>query len=94
MPFSEEDSVNLPISPYAATKIAGEKICYTYSHLYDIKVVCLRFFTVLLYRGRDPIWRFVSLQTIDSNQPIPVFGDGNSGRWVHIYRRYCGRCYP
>jgi UDP-glucuronate 4-epimerase len=46
MPFSETDSVDRPISPYAATKKAGELMTHTYHHLYGIKAVCLRFFTV------------------------------------------------
>jgi UDP-glucuronate 4-epimerase len=80
VPFSEEDSVNLPVSPYAATKIAGEKIAYTYSHLYGLSVVCLRFFTVYGPRQRPDlaIRKFITM--IDRGEPIPVFGDGSSGR--------------
>jgi UDP-glucuronate 4-epimerase len=80
VPFSEDDTATLPISPYAATKIAGEKICYTYSHLYGIQVVCLRFFTVYGPRQRPDlaICKFTGM--IDRGEPIPVFGDGSSGR--------------
>jgi UDP-glucuronate 4-epimerase len=80
VPFSEDDSVNLPISPYAATKIAGEKIAYTYSHLYGLKVSCLRFFTVFGPRQRPDlaIRKFTTM--IAAGQTIPVFGDGSSGR--------------
>ena len=80
VPFREEDSVNLPVSPYAATKIAGEKIAYTYSHLYGIHVVCLRFFTVFGPRQRPDlaIRKFIAM--IDRGEPIPVYGDGSSGR--------------
>lgn len=80
VPFSEEDAVNQPVSPYAATKIAGEKIAYTYSHLYGLSVVCLRFFTVYGPRQRPDlaIRKFITM--IDRGQPIPVFGDGSSGR--------------
>lgn len=80
VPFSEEDTSDLPISPYAATKIAGEKVCYTYSHLYGIQAVCLRFFTVYGPRQRPDlaIRKFTSM--IDRGEPIPVFGDGTSGR--------------
>lgn len=80
VPFSEEDQVNHPISPYAATKLAGEKICYTYSHLYGIKTVCLRLFTVYGPRQRPDlaIRKFTDMITRD--QPIPVFGDGSSSR--------------
>jgi len=85
VPFSEEDTVNLPISPYAATKIAGEKICYTYSHLYNIRTVCLRFFTVYGPRQRPDlaIRKFAGL--ITAGKPIPVFGDGSSGRDYTFY---------
>ena len=80
VPFSENDTTALPISPYAATKIAGEKICYTYSHLFGINAVCLRFFTVYGPRQRPDlaIRKFTSM--IDRDEPIPVFGDGSSGR--------------
>jgi UDP-glucuronate 4-epimerase len=80
VPFREDDTGNLPISPYAATKLAGEKLCYTYSHLFGIRTVCLRFFTVYGPRQRPDlaIHKFTGL--IESGQPIPVFGDGTSGR--------------
>jgi UDP-glucuronate 4-epimerase len=80
VPFSEEDNVNMPVSPYAATKIAGEKIAYTYSHLYGLRVACLRFFTVFGPRQRPDlaIRKFTAM--IDRGQTIPVFGDGSSAR--------------
>ena len=46
VPFREDATIRKPISPYAATKASGELLCHTYSHLYDIRTVCLRFFTV------------------------------------------------
>jgi UDP-glucuronate 4-epimerase len=80
VPFSEDDHLNLPISPYAATKLAGEKIAFTYSHLYGMNVVCLRFFTVYGPRQRPDlaIRKFTGM--IDRGVSIPVFGDGSSGR--------------
>lgn len=80
VPFREDDSLNLPVSVYAATKIAGEKLCYTYSHLYNISAVCLRFFTVYGPRQRPDlaIRRFV--ECIDAGEEIPIFGDGTTGR--------------
>jgi UDP-glucuronate 4-epimerase len=80
VPFSEEDGLNMPVSPYAASKIAGEKFAYTYAHLYGLRVVCLRFFTVFGPRQRPDlaIRKFTTM--IDRDQPIPVFGDGTSGR--------------
>ena len=55
VPFSEEDRIQQPISPYAATKAAGELLCHTFSHLYDIRIVCLRFFTVYGARQRPDL---------------------------------------
>jgi len=80
VPFSEQDHVNLPVSPYAATKIAGEKLCYTYSHLYGLQTLCLRFFTVYGPRQRPDlaIRKFAAL--MQGGRPVPVFGDGSSGR--------------
>ncbi|MBN2182552.1 MAG: GDP-mannose 4,6-dehydratase [Sedimentisphaerales bacterium] len=80
VPFSENDNVDFPISPYAATKKAGELICHTYHHLWDISVTCLRFFTVYGPRQRPDlaIHKFAAL--IEQNQPIPVFGDGSMMR--------------
>jgi UDP-glucuronate 4-epimerase len=80
VPFAEDDTAALPISPYAATKIAGEKICYTYSHLYRIQVACLRFFTVYGPRQRPDLAIRKFTEMIDHGDTIPVFGDGSSGR--------------
>jgi UDP-glucuronate 4-epimerase len=80
LPFSEDDKVASPISPYAATKAAGELLCHTFSHLYDIRTVCLRFFTVYGARQRPDlaIRKFATL--ISEGKPIPVFGDGSTRR--------------
>lgn len=80
VPFSEKDPVGQPISPYAATKAAGELLCHTYSHLYGIRTVCLRFFTVYGARQRPDlaIRRFTEL--ISAGRPISVFGDGTTRR--------------
>lgn len=80
IPFREDNAELLPISPYAATKIAGEKLCFTYSHLYGIRATCLRFFTVYGPRQRPDlaIRRFAEL--IDRGEPVPVFGDGSTSR--------------
>lgn len=80
VPFSEEDTSNLPISPYAATKLAAEKFCYTYSHLYGLNMVCLRFFTVYGPRQRPDLAIRKFMERIEAGQPIPVFGDGSMGR--------------
>lgn len=80
VPFSEDDPVSRPISPYAATKIAGELLAHTYAHLYGLSTICLRFFTVYGPRQRPDlaVHKFISL--MEEDRPIPVFGDGSSGR--------------
>ena len=80
VPFSEAEAQMRPISPYAATKLAGELLCYTYAHLYGLTSVCLRFFTVFGPRQRPDlaIHKFTAL--IEAGKPIPVFGDGSTGR--------------
>jgi UDP-glucuronate 4-epimerase len=80
VPFSEDDNVDFPISPYAATKKAGELICHTYHHLYDIDITCLRYFTVYGPRQRPDlaIHKFSSL--IEEDKAIPVYGDGSMMR--------------
>jgi len=80
VPFREDDPVNRPISPYAATKAAAEKLCYTYSRLYGIRIVCLRFFTVYGPRQRPDLAIRKFTEFIHQGRPIPVFGDGQSGR--------------
>jgi UDP-glucuronate 4-epimerase len=80
IPFSEEDKISKTISPYAATKAAGELLCHTYSHLYDIRTVCLRFFTVYGARQRPDLAIHKFSKLIWEGKPIPVFGDGTSRR--------------
>jgi len=80
VPFSESDNVDNPISPYAATKKAGELLCYTYHHLYQFNIHCLRFFTVY-GPGQRPEMAIAQFgQKIDSGEPITLFGDGSSRR--------------
>ena len=80
IPFNEKDRINRPISPYAATKAAGELLCHTYSHLYDIRTVCLRFFTVYGARQRPDLAIRKFSQLISDGKPIQVFGDGTTCR--------------
>ncbi|MBW7899029.1 dTDP-glucose 4,6-dehydratase [Candidatus Brocadiaceae bacterium B188] len=80
IPFSEDDAVNEPISPYAATKRAGELYCYNYHHLYKIPVVCLRFFTVYGPRQRPDLAIRKFTELIDHDQLIPMYGDGTTQR--------------
>jgi len=80
VPFSEEDPVGEPISPYAATKRAGELLCYTYWHLYRLPVACLRFFTVYGPRQRPDLAIHKFTRLISQGNPIPMFGDGSTSR--------------
>ena len=80
VPFSEEDPVEQPISPYAATKRAGELMCYTYAHLYDIPVTSLRFFTVYGEKQRPEMAISKFTRLIWEGEEIPVFGNGTSKR--------------
>jgi len=84
VPFGESDNVDFPISPYAATKKAGELLCYTYHHLFGIDVTCLRFFTVYGARQRPDLAIHKFARLIESGEPIPVFGDGSMMR-DHTY---------
>ncbi len=80
VPFSEDDPIAQPISPYAATKIAGEAACHAYSHLYGLQIVCLRFFTVYGARQRPDLAIHKFARLISEGRPIPVFGDGTTRR--------------
>ena len=80
VPFSEDDPIRQPISPYAATKGAGELLCHTYSHLYGLRSVCLRFFTVYGPRQRPDLAIHKFAKLITASKPIPVFGDGTTRR--------------
>lgn len=80
LPFSEEDPIEKPISPYASTKRANELMCFTYHHLYGLNITCLRFFTVYGPRQRPEmaIYKFTNL--IYKDREVPVFGDGKARR--------------
>lgn len=80
VPFAEDDRIHQPISPYAATKAAAELLCHTYSHLHDIRTVCLRFFTVYGARQRPDLAIHKFTKLISEGKPIPMFGDGSTRR--------------
>lgn len=80
VPFSEEDPADFPISPYAATKRAGELLCYTYHHLYRVPATCLRFFTVYGPRQRPEMAIRYFTRLIEEGRPVPMFGDGSTRR--------------
>ncbi|MBI4821580.1 MAG: NAD-dependent epimerase/dehydratase family protein [Deltaproteobacteria bacterium] len=80
VPFREEDRVDDPVSPYAATKKAGELIGYTYHHLFGTRFVGLRFFTVYGPRQRPEMAIHLFARRILAGQPITLYGDGSSSR--------------
>lgn len=79
-PFREEMALTRTISPYAATKLAGEQLCSNYSHLYGIRTVSLRFFTVYGPRQRPDLAIHGFCRLIWEGRPIKQFGDGSTRR--------------
>ena len=80
IPFSEDEHLTQTLSPYAATKIAGEFLCSTYSHLHQMRVVALRYFTVYGPRQRPDLAIHQFTRRICADQPIDRFGDGSTRR--------------
>src|SRR5438477_504634 len=80
VPFSEEEHLTQTLSPYAATKIGGEFLCSTYSHLYKIRIVALRYFTVYGARQRPDLAIHQFTRKIHAGEPIDQFGDGTTRR--------------
>jgi UDP-glucuronate 4-epimerase len=79
-PFSEEDPVPRPISPYAATKRTGELMVHTWHHLYGLSAMCLRLFTVYGPRQRPDLAIHKFARLMAAGEPLPMFGDGASRR--------------
>ncbi len=85
VPFSEDDPVDRPISPYAATKRAGELICHTYHHLFGLGIVALRFFTVYGARQRPDLAIHKFTRLMAAGEPIQQYGDGTTQRdYTHV----------
>lgn len=80
VPWNEHDRVLLPISPYASTKVSGELLGHVYSHLYGIRFIALRFFTVFGPRQRPDLAIHKFTKLLLNNEPIPFFGKGNTRR--------------
>lgn len=84
-PFGEEDRVDAPLSPYAATKRTAELHAYTYNHLYGLKISALRFFTAFGPRNRPDLAVHLFTSAIDRGEPLKLFGDGSARRdWTYI----------
>lgn len=80
IPFSESDSVDYPVSPYAASKKAGELLCHTYHHLFGFNIFCLRFFTVYGPRQRPDLAINKFTTAMLRGAPVTLFGDGSTSR--------------
>ncbi|MCG3174132.1 MAG: UDP-glucose 4-epimerase [Myxococcota bacterium] len=80
VPFDEASPCDRPLSPYAATKRAGELLAHTYAHLHGMNITCLRFFTVYGPRQRPEMAIAYFTRLIDQGKAVPIFGDGNSER--------------
>jgi UDP-glucuronate 4-epimerase len=80
VPFSEDQRLTQTLSPYAATKMAGEFLCSTYSHLYQMRIVALRYFTVYGPRQRPDLAIHQFTRRIYAGEPIDQFGDGTTRR--------------
>jgi UDP-glucuronate 4-epimerase len=80
VPFSEDDPISCPVSPYATTKRANELMAYTYHHLYGLSVTCLRFFTVYGPRQRPEMAIYHFTEKLARGEAVPRYGDGSSAR--------------
>lgn len=80
VPFKETDSVDYPISPYAASKKAGELVCHNYHHLYGINIFALRFFTVYGKRNRPDMGMYKFAKAIQEGKTIQLYGNGEPRR--------------
>jgi len=80
VPFAESDLIHRTISPYAATKLAGEQMCSNYAHLFGLRCMCLRFFTVYGPRQRPDLAISKFTAAILAGKPIERYGDGSTSR--------------
>lgn len=80
IPFAEDDRVDRPISPYAATKLATEAVCHAHHAATKVPIACLRFFTVYGPRQRPDLAIRKFMRLISQGEPIPFFGDGSASR--------------
>jgi len=80
VPFREESNADRPLSPYAATKRAGELLAHTYAHLYGLPVTCLRFFSVYGPRLRPDLAIYKFARLIAREEEVPIYGDGSAQR--------------
>ncbi len=85
LPFSEQADISRPISPYAATKVAGEALCHSFHHNYGLPIMCLRLLTVYGPRQRPDLAINKFARLMSQHKPLPLFGDGSASRdYTHI----------
>jgi len=85
VPFSESDNVDYPVSPYAASKKAGELLCHAFHHLFGLDIFCLRFFTVYGPRQRPDLAIHKFVKALLNDEVISLYGDGTTSRdYTHI----------
>lgn len=80
IPYTETDTSGATISPYAATKLAGEQLLYTAAQQHKLQITCLRFFTVYGERGRPDMAPYLFTEAILKHKPIKKFGNGTTSR--------------
>ena len=79
-PFKENESANLPLAPYGVTKVAGELLCYTYFHNFNLPVICLRIFNAYGEKNRPDLVIYKWIQNILNNESIEISGGGTRSR--------------
>jgi UDP-glucuronate 4-epimerase len=93
LPFQEDQIVASPLSPYAASKIAGEALCHAYHHLYKMCIVSLRFFTVYGPRQRPDLAINKFRRQIMAGEPLTIYGDGSASRdYTYVADIVAGIC--
>ncbi len=80
LPYREDADISRPLSPYAATKVAGEALCHCYHHLYGLPIMCLRLFNVYGPRQRPDLAMNLFAHRMARNETITLFGDGSTSR--------------
>jgi UDP-glucuronate 4-epimerase len=80
VPFSEDAPITRPVSIYAATKVAGESLAFTYAHLYNLSITCIRVFTAFGPRQRPDLAIRKFAHLIAEDKEVPIFGDGSTSR--------------
>ncbi len=84
LPFSEDDPILAPVSPYGASKASGELLCHAYSHLYELNITCLRFFTAYGPRQRPDMAMHKFARLLKAGEPVPVFQHARGRDYTYV----------